>query len=314
MESNNLISFPKALIVLPVFNEERFIASTIQNLTISNYPNFEILIIDDGSTDATANIIKNHFFKNIIYKYQENQGPSSAMNVAIDYAIEHNFEFISRCDADDISHPDRIKKQINILLSDANYAACGSNCNYIGENSENIIGNSTVSIFPKLVHIEIQLGLRGIIQGCTTFRTSALEEIGGYNSELRQAEDTDLFLRLSENYQLTNIPDFLYTIRYRNTSLSNKDIYNTSLNYIFARKLSKLRKKGIPIISKSHFESHLSFIDKFNIFVESNFLRQRKKYLTSRNPLFLFFAIFLSPKRIVFRLIRRLSYLLFHSF
>lgn len=96
-------------VIIPVYNGERYIEKSIKSVLDQSFRDIEIIIVDDGSTDGTANIIKKY---NVRYIYQNNKGPSAARNRGIK---EAKGEYISFLDADDIYYPLKIEEQVQIL-------------------------------------------------------------------------------------------------------------------------------------------------------------------------------------------------------
>ncbi|MCX5914512.1 MAG: glycosyltransferase family A protein, partial [Deltaproteobacteria bacterium] len=174
---------------MPLYNTRPYVRGAIESILKQTYPDFTLLVINDGSTDGSEQEAASFKDSRMILWHQENQGPGDAMNRATQYALDQWIPFLARMDSDDISLPQRLETQILLLEKFPAAAACSANCYYIDNDTEQIIGSSTVSTSPALIHWEIAHGLRGLIQGTCVFRTAALAAVGGYRAQFKRAEE-----------------------------------------------------------------------------------------------------------------------------
>jgi len=121
------------LVIMPLFNTKLYVGKAIESILNQSFQDYVFLIINDGSTDGCEIIAKSYKDDRIKIIHQTNSGPGVVMNKALDYALRENIPFIARMDADDISHPDRLKNQILILGKYPQMAACSCNAFY-GKN------------------------------------------------------------------------------------------------------------------------------------------------------------------------------------
>jgi glycosyltransferase involved in cell wall biosynthesis len=294
---------PPVLVVIPLYNARTFISRTLESVLNQTYENFKVLVIDDGSTDGSGEIVRANKDDRIIVWEQENQGPGAAMNRAITFAIEEDFPFVARADADDVQLPDRLSKQIDLLLKNPDAAACSANCYYMDEHTEKKIGKSTVPVSSHLIRWEIKRGLRGLIQSACTFRTGALHDIGGYRPQIRQAEESDLFLRLIEKYRVVNSPD----CRYREDSLSMGNVRQNVEYLFFALDCAKRRRKGVPELGFESFKGGMSWYTKILIMREEHLLRFWRKSFYSPSPIYPLLAALIDPRRVAARILRTID-------
>lgn len=234
--------------------------------------------------------------------HQENQGPGAAMNRAIQYALDQHIPLLARMDADDISLPQRLEKQIHLLEKHPLTAACSANCNYIEAVSGEVIGSSTVSTSPRLINWEIVHGLRGLIQGACVFRTQALAAIGGYHVKFDNAEEVDLFLRLAERNELRNCGEFLYDIQIRPGSLSLSKVHQNVLYKFYALDCAKYRHYGRQERDFDGFIKSMSWNTKFQIRREEYLLKFWRNHMQTNHSPALLLAAFLDPRRVVVQL------------
>ena len=99
---------PIISVVLVTYNHEKYVAEAVQSILGQTFDNFELIIINDGSTDETEKVIKSFNDARIKYVYQHNQGPSAAINAGTELACGKYVMFMS---GDDVSHPERMEKQ-----------------------------------------------------------------------------------------------------------------------------------------------------------------------------------------------------------
>ena len=117
-------SSPMISVVMPTYNGEKFIHEAIDSIINQTYSDFEFIIVDDGSTDDTPNIIKRYTDNRIVYvKKEKNSGISDSLNLGISKA---KGKYIARMDDDDVSFPERFEKQLEILEQNKDIIFCGS--------------------------------------------------------------------------------------------------------------------------------------------------------------------------------------------
>lgn len=294
------------LVVMPVYNAMPYLVEAVASVLNQTYTSYLFLCIDDSSTDDSFEYLASQKDERIHIVQQEHSGPVAAMNTALEFAIQNEIQYIARMDADDIMHPRRLELQLNEIQSNPLVAAVSCNCNYIDTHGR-IIGSSTVPITSKRITWEIQHGLRGLVQGACLFRTESLAKINGYRQQIPQAEDTDLFLRLSDYYQFSNVKEFLYQIRINPESFSIRNLEKNTLYHQYALHCSKCRTRGF---SEPRFDDYLlsrGIIDKFDYYHELLFLSLWRKGMQESNILLKILAAVISPKRLIARIGRVLE-------
>lgn len=195
-------------IIVPMFNEEKVIIETINALVKINYQNLNITLIDDGSTDGTLMLVRQHFanHKNITIIAQQNKGKASALNKA----IENSFNKIIICiDADTLVKPDLIDKLVP-YFSDKRVAAVAGNIKI--SNRKNLITHIQSTEYMTMFNYDRKLfeasnGILIVPGALGAFRREVVEDLGGYTSSTL-AEDTELTLRiLCNGYLIRNAAD-----------------------------------------------------------------------------------------------------------
>ena len=312
--NNNILSLGKQLkrgtpilVVMPLYNARLYVGKAIESILNQSFRDYLLLIINDGSTDGSEIIAKSYKDDRIKVIDQTNTGPGPVMNIALDYASRENIPFIARMDADDISHPDRLKIQYLLLENYPQMAACSCNAFYIDSETENIIGSSTISNSPKLIRWEIRHGLRGLILGATMFQTQALIKIGGFREQFKYAEEVDVFLRLIDNYELINSLEYLYRIRFIKSSLSLSN-FNQNVSYqFFALDCADQRKNNKIERNYEDFLMNPGLIKKIQIWREQKLLTLWRNSFEKKKLTIIILASILDPRRVIIRLIRKVN-------
>jgi glycosyltransferase involved in cell wall biosynthesis len=301
------LEFPQVLVVMPLYNARPYVQAAIESVFAQTYPNFTLLVINDGSTDGSDQVAAAYQDRGLILWHQENQGPGAAMNRAIQYAHDLGIQFIARVDSDDIALPDRLEKQINLMLKYPQTAACSANCYYIDPQSEKVIGSSTVSTSNALIRWEINHGLRGLIQPVCTHRTEALYTVGGYRTQFKLAEEVDVYLRLAESYELVNSSLFLARIRLNPLSLSMSNVEKNILYQFYALDCANHRRNHKPEREYEAFLHNMSWCTKIRIWREEYLLKLWRAHMGTRHLPSLLLAGLLDPRRVVIRGLRKLD-------
>ena len=195
-------------IILPMYNEETVIVSTIKNLLNIDYPNFRIIAVDDGSSDNTLQVVTAHFnlHPQVLILAQENAGKSVALNNAIHASRS---DIVICMDADTIVRPDVINKFIPHFYDDRVAAVAGNIRVGNRKNWLTLLQHMEYMIIPNFERIV--LGrincITGVPGALGAFRRSVLVAVGGYATDIL-TEDVDLSLKIqSKNFLIRNAPE-----------------------------------------------------------------------------------------------------------
>lgn len=196
------MSNPRLSIIMGVYNGERHVQKAILSLLVQDFEDFELIIVNDGSTDSSLEKIKQIEDPRIVIIDQENQGLTKSLNNAIKIA---KGEFIARQDADDISIFNRFSKQLAIFEKEPSLGLLGSSM-YISNprglfNEVFFYPESNESI-KKAIY-----SYNPFVHGSIVIRKSVLDSLGGYNEAFRYVQDYELWSRVVQitkcmNYQL----------------------------------------------------------------------------------------------------------------
>jgi Glycosyltransferases involved in cell wall biogenesis len=231
-------------VVLPAFNAERYIAGALRSVLAQSFQNFELIVVDDGSTDRTPSIIRRFAERDSRVRHirRPNTGIVGALNDGLAAA---QAPLVARMDADDFALPRRFETQLRHFDAHPECVGLGSAVDFIDEH-----GARVMSCPRPLGHEEIEAGLlRGdggmIIHPAAMFRREALFSIGGYRPEAQYVEDLDLYLRLARVGRLANLPDTLLQYRIHPGSINftkNANRYQTKLGVM----ADAYRARGLP--------------------------------------------------------------------
>lgn len=240
-------STPKVSIIMPCYNSEKYIEKAIQSVLEQTYRNFELIIIDDDSTDKTWEIIEQYAkkdFRVICTQKDENEkGISKSMNKGIEMA---RGKYITRMDSDDIIIPEKIFRQVQFLDKNEEYGVCSVNIAMM-DNLGNIY-NENVYPEQKVPSEWTFLWTNPVPNAPCMYRTSIIKGNNITFSNLRTAEDYDFLEKLitKTKVYMINLP--LYYYRYNEKSTYNKnriETFKNSLN-ISKRYYREVTKKDAP--------------------------------------------------------------------
>jgi len=190
-------------IIIPTYNYARYIHRAIDSALKQSYPNIEVVVVDDGSTDNTQAILTEYGDK-IRYVCQANQGASAARNRGL---VEARGEFIAFLDADDAYLPGNIAEKMNFLAAHNKYAWCYSNWAWAHDNGQAYMFGHEPAL--TLAHLKacgdvFLKALQGYRLGTNVFlfRRDVIDAVGGFDENLTVLEDYDLYLRAAAMFPL----------------------------------------------------------------------------------------------------------------
>jgi glycosyltransferase involved in cell wall biosynthesis len=209
MENEPLVS-----VVFPVYNGVRWLRIAVDGILNQTLKDFELIIIDDGSTDGSFEVLKRYRDSRIRLYHQENQGMTKTFNKGLGLA---KGKYIARQDADDISEPRRFEKQVNFLEAHPEVALVGTWARIIDEAS--CLTGEVIELPTEPEEIRKRLYLNNCIAHPTVmYRSSIIKDLGGYNENYYIAQDYDLWLRIiDQGYDIVNLPEFLCLYRQHNS-------------------------------------------------------------------------------------------------
>lgn len=201
-------------VIMPVYNGEKFLKKAIDSVLNQSYSDFEFIIINDGSTDNSKNIIENYTDKRIKKIHKENSGPIDSLNLGISLS---KTDWIARMDQDDISYPNRLEEQIKYIKDDV--VVIGSQANII-DKDDRVYGTTAFETEHKKIMSKLLNRNSVIIHPSVIIKKSALTLIGGYDVKMLVADDYDLWLRILKVGKIININKPLLALRKHDNNIS----------------------------------------------------------------------------------------------
>ena len=246
-------SAPKISVLLPVYNAAEYIAESIQSILNQTFTDFEIILINDCSTDTTADILGNFTDSRIrIINNTVNLKVVKTLNLGLGLA---RGEFIARMDADDISHPRRFEEQVAYLNANPSVDICGTWVRTFG--TEDIIMRPAT----EHEHIKVRLFfVNPIFHPAVMFRREKFE-INNllYSEAYSNAEDYGLWVTAVDSLKFANIPKVL--LKYR----------------IHKANVSVLKESNRQVLDDIHFDIYKFFLGKLKAdYTEEQLLKHRK--------------------------------------
>ena len=204
-------------VIMPAYNAEAYITQAIESILAQTYHQWELVVINDGSTDNTQNIVSSFTDHRIRSINQENHGLGEARNTGICAA---KGEFIALLDADDTWKPSYIDKMTALLNSHPSAAAVYSGFQYINSLG-NLIGKPNLKIVaPDVFHNTLIFEGNWLVPSAVVFRKQLVEEVGLFDGSLLGVEDADFWIRLSAQHMFVGLPAALVNYRIHNENMS----------------------------------------------------------------------------------------------
>ena len=207
---------PLISIVMPVHNALPYLDESISSILDQTLSDFEFVILDDGSTDGSSDRLRFWSQRDPriqLHESKQQLGLSGSSNFVVSKTAT---PVIARMDADDISHPDRLRRQLKILEDHADVAAVGTLCDGIDATGRVVRPRDRWRIVRRSEYVPFP-------HGSVMFRKEAFEAVGGYSDKSAGGEDQDLFHKMTAKGRVVTLPDVLYHYRYHsgNATLLN---------------------------------------------------------------------------------------------
>lgn len=226
---------PVISVIMSVYNGEKYLAESINSILTQTFSDFEFIIINDASSDSTADILERYKRSDSrieVVTNSQNIGLTKSLNKAIGVARGN---YIARMDADDISYPLRFEKQISFLKGKRNIGVVGC-WYYVIDSCGSIIEEKR----PPLNAIEIKKKLFNstpIIHPGALLRKDAIENVNGYDASFKYAQDRDLFCRIARFWEFGIIPEILMEYRCSKNAISlDKELEQKKYRIIVMKK------------------------------------------------------------------------------
>lgn len=260
---------PAISVVMPAFNAEKYIDRAISSILNQTFEDLELVIVDDQSTDRTWEIIQEHASRDArvrAHRNEVNSGPAATVNRAIALS---SAPVVAGMDADDVSVPHRLERQLELLQSHPEIAVVGAYVSHINERDEVLSLSQTG---PASIEEFEELRRRGeptmVFGGTAMYERAKYDEVGGFDSSLRAAADIEFCDRMSELGPVVAVPEPL--LRYRVYASSNVMLRfregRRTHRFLVERRAA--RRAGQPLPTREQYvakERNLPWWDRLNI-------------------------------------------------
>ena len=205
MESKPLVS-----VVIPVHNGEKYIKESIDSCLNQDYPNIEVIVVDDKSEDSTLDILREYAERIRVIPVEKQNGLGNVINIGIRAS---KGVYIARMDSDDVMYPSRISKQVEYMESESKCVAVGGQIDIIDANGK-ITGHREYALEDKRIKKNMFM-FQPFAHPAVMLRKSSVEEIGLYPENMWKVEDVKFFFLLSQKGEFHNLEDTV--LKYRMT-------------------------------------------------------------------------------------------------
>jgi len=219
-KSMSNVFHPKVSVIIPCYNREQYISETIHSVLSQTWPNIELIVVDDGSSDSSRAVLESFGSRLQILEHpgRTNLGQSAAINMGIQNS---SGEYVAILDSDDLFAPDKIEKQVYFLEQNPQFGLVYSNCISIDENGGELHkmyfpGHKPPS-GPEQVLVECCFN----VPSNSLFRRDIYEKVGFFDETLRSAQDHDYAVRIAEITRVGYIDECLWNYRRHGGSISH---------------------------------------------------------------------------------------------
>ncbi len=202
-------NYPFVSVIIPTFNRARYISKSIDSVLNQTYKNFEVIVVDDGSTDNTENVIKK-YGNQVQYCYKKNGGVASARNLGIKSA---KGTYIAFLDSDDFWEKDKLRLQMELAGSEPDVGLVYSDIYIFNEHGIIETKKERVKNFHR-GYVFKELFVKPFIPTCSVIaKKECFEDVGLFDEKFNGGEDGDMWLRISQKYQIDYIDRSLANFR-----------------------------------------------------------------------------------------------------
>lgn len=246
---------PTVSVVIPTFNRATFVSEAVASVLKQSYQKFELIVIDDGSTDSTAEIVNSFKDQRLIFIKQENRGRSAARNRAI--ALSRG-TFITFLDSDDVYLVDKLERQVHFMESHPDIAMTYTSALCMNESGD-LFPEKYEATVCRRSREDIAFYLPSTITLPTVMvRREVFDSVGGFDESMSRFEDTDMWRRISRCHRIEAIQEYTCKLRtHRDNCLSSQDpdYIHSALDYYASKILREdselsilARRRGVARI------------------------------------------------------------------
>jgi glycosyltransferase involved in cell wall biosynthesis len=242
---------PKVTVLMPAYNAAKYIGDAISSVLEQPFADFELLIINDGSTDDTVKIIRSFNDPRIVLISQENKGIASALNLGLSYA---KAPYIARFDADDICMPNRLKVQYDFITAYPEYSVIGSAADYVDAAGHYIFTHHPAGHLNEEIQ-QLKYSVCPFIHSSVFYKKELIVSNGGYNEHAYTYEDHFLWVNILDNEKACNLSQTLIKVRLNPESITIDEKWRTrkfrSIKYATLKERAITADQGIELYNIS---------------------------------------------------------------
>jgi len=222
-------------IVLPVYNQAYYLSAAMDGVFAQTYGNFELIVVNDGSTDTTAAVLadyqRRHSFTVI---EQKNQGLPRALNAGFAHARGHYLTWIS---SDNIMLPEMLAVLVDALNKDPSLGLVYAD-RYLMDEEGRTLGRFNTPNYDPYLLLHVNL-----VHCCFLYRRECMERVGGYDPQFIYGEDWEYWIRISQYYRMKRVPQALYHYRLHSNSMTSELVRGTAHNMGYAQFAARMRRR-----------------------------------------------------------------------
>lgn len=237
-------STPRVSVLMTIYNAAPFLRASIDSLLAQTFPDWELIAIENGSTDGSPSILEEYADPRLrIVRLSQNIGRTTALRKAFELA---RGEYVAVLDADDVAHRERLRRQLTFLDQHAEVGLVGSYAHYIDESGK-IFAEYRPPTAPSELY-DCLAWTNPIVHSSAMYRRTLAAAVGGYPREIIYAQDFGLVLALAERAGIAIIGEFLCQLRVLNTSMTHSNKYRV----IVAREVLSLFTRAAELLKLSN--------------------------------------------------------------
>ena len=202
---------PSISVVMPVYNARPFLDESIRSILEQTLRDFEFIIFDDGSTDGSVELVRAWACRDgriRLHESRQRLGLSGSSNAVV---LKARAPIVARMDADDVAHPDRLRRQWCVLQGRPDVAVVGTLCDGIDASGRVVRPRDRWRLVRHSVYIPFP-------HGSAMFRRDVFDQVGGYDADADGGEDQHLFSKMAARGRVLTLPDRLYSYRYHSNN------------------------------------------------------------------------------------------------
>jgi len=242
---------PKVTVLMPAYNAGRYIGEAIASVLDQSFADFELLIVNDGSTDDTVKVINSFNDTRIVLINQENKGVAAALNAGLGCA---RTPFIARFDADDICYPQRLKTQYEFITAYPEYSIIGSGADYVDADGQFIFSHHPVAHLNEEIQ-QLKYSVCPFIHSSVFYKKDVILNNGGYNEHAYTYEDHFLWANILKNEKACNLSQALIQVRLSPESVTIDEKWHSkkflSIKYATLKKQRITEAEGLELFQIS---------------------------------------------------------------